>query len=395
MSLIQFWLRYCCNLIYYLHFLNELYIDYKAFPWFKSIESMNEDAEGDTYINKSNKIKLQLRRLCHQALADLLDPGRVYTSTSLIASLTGQSYQPLLKSSSTIHYKYFTTSLGVKASLGDSQCPDIRRLMSRGDKPYVPVPGYLKRDQVPKQKAPKFVSFGTETCPNLLEDLRQRRSFRQLIIDRQRNKYELTEVANKSAVTATSPSSPTKPGVKFNVTSMEPRNNIEYSKSLPNVNFRNLLNSDSLLSSKSVPQLNAFNTKLTEAEMYSFEPKYLNSSFLSNLNTSTSKEYNTSPIKSILSSPSSSTVESYHISVDEGNVNLTPHRNQKIENSLNRHNQYVLTGKHGIIQDADQHLRTNSQIWLQSQPLPESFTHILPIITSKLNGNCFLTLMQH
>ena len=98
-----------------------------------------DDIDSRTY-----EVKLELRRLYHQCLADVLDPGRVFSSTLILSSMMGRKFQPLIKPNTATASKYFTTSLPVKAALSDAKSPDLIKVFRRGPEPYVLVPGELK-----------------------------------------------------------------------------------------------------------------------------------------------------------------------------------------------------------------------------------------------------------
>ena len=89
-----------------------------------------------------SRLRLQMRRLVHQTIADIVDPSRVYTSALLISSLVGEHEKVRDESSSRINY--FCTSVATRAVFGDAKNHDTRRLLAlSGPTPYVPIPGLV------------------------------------------------------------------------------------------------------------------------------------------------------------------------------------------------------------------------------------------------------------
>ena len=87
-------------------------------------------------------VALRLRRLMHQALADILDPARLFTQHMLISSYVGEGEQKSIAPRNPAA-KYFITSLAVRSVFGDAGSDKTRRFLSNTNEPYVPVPGVV------------------------------------------------------------------------------------------------------------------------------------------------------------------------------------------------------------------------------------------------------------
>ena len=89
-------------------------------------------------------VALRLRRLMHQALADILDPARIFTQHMLISSYVGEGEQKSIAPRNPAA-KYFITSLAVRSVFGDAYSDKTRRFLGNTNEPYVPVPGVVVR----------------------------------------------------------------------------------------------------------------------------------------------------------------------------------------------------------------------------------------------------------
>ena len=85
------------------------------------------------------ELNLQLRRLVHQGMADLIDPSRLYTSSMLLSTLMGPIRTRDLRVRGKA--KYYITSVGTKALLGDSRSAQVRKFFENSGGLYTNLPG--------------------------------------------------------------------------------------------------------------------------------------------------------------------------------------------------------------------------------------------------------------
>jgi len=78
----------------------------------------------------------------YQAIADLIDPGRIFTSHMLVASYVGTDAKRLTKNAS--KGRFYTTSVAVRSVFGDAANDSTRRFMQHREDTYLPVPGECK-----------------------------------------------------------------------------------------------------------------------------------------------------------------------------------------------------------------------------------------------------------
>ena len=79
------------------------------------------------YSDEARVLSLRLRRLLHQAIADLIDPGRIFTSHMLVSSYVGSDAKALTKAAS--KGRFYTTSVAVRSIFGDAANDSTRRFM--------------------------------------------------------------------------------------------------------------------------------------------------------------------------------------------------------------------------------------------------------------------------
>ncbi len=94
------------------------------------------------YSDAAREISLKLRRLMHQAIADLLDPSRIYTNHMLVSSYVGADAKSLTK---TGKGRFYTTSVAVRSVFGDACNDSTRRFMMNGEDTYVATPGIARK----------------------------------------------------------------------------------------------------------------------------------------------------------------------------------------------------------------------------------------------------------
>lgn len=110
----------------------------------KGEEEDDEDGSKSASREKSvlaQQTSLRLRRLVHQTLADLIDPGRIFTQHMLISSYVGEHKRVAANNPAA---KYFTTSLAVRSVFGDASSDRTRRFLRHASQPYAPVPGVAR-----------------------------------------------------------------------------------------------------------------------------------------------------------------------------------------------------------------------------------------------------------
>ncbi len=95
------------------------------------------------YSKEACDLSLKVRRLMHQAIADLLDPSRLYTDHFLVASFVGSDKKPLKKMGG--KGRFYVTSVAVRSVFGDAGNDCTRRFMQNRDDTYVPVPGIARK----------------------------------------------------------------------------------------------------------------------------------------------------------------------------------------------------------------------------------------------------------
>jgi len=89
----------------------------------------------------AQQTSLRVRRLVHQTLADLVDPGRIFTQHMLVSSYVGEHKRVAANNPAA---KYFTTSLAVRSVFGDASSDRTRRFLRHASQPYAPVPGVAR-----------------------------------------------------------------------------------------------------------------------------------------------------------------------------------------------------------------------------------------------------------
>lgn len=109
-----------------------------ALPPFSDEELAAFQAEDENRIKKRTAAR-KVRRLVHQAIADLLDPSRIFTDHMLIANYVGTDHVSLTKVSS--RARFYNTSIAVRSVLGDAGSDNVRRFMKYNDSEYISAPG--------------------------------------------------------------------------------------------------------------------------------------------------------------------------------------------------------------------------------------------------------------
>lgn len=85
-------------------------------------------------------LRLQIRRLLHQAISDVIDPSRIYTSTMIAASKV-DTHKEIRRNKCDLS-QYYCTSVSTRAVFSDSTDPNLRKFLSSGaSNVYIPVPG--------------------------------------------------------------------------------------------------------------------------------------------------------------------------------------------------------------------------------------------------------------
>lgn len=98
----------------------------------------NENVESSK-MDPLRQLRLELRRLIHQAIADIVDPSRMFTTAYLALSAV-TDYKPIR--SKATRSRFFVTSVVTRAVFGDAKDHLTRKLLNSGDKtPYVTIPG--------------------------------------------------------------------------------------------------------------------------------------------------------------------------------------------------------------------------------------------------------------
>ncbi len=101
------------------------------------INNLSDDQKNN---NNLSYLRLQIRRLLHQAMSDVIDPSRIYTST-MIASSKVDSHKEIRRNKCDLS-QYYCTSASTRAIFSDSNDPNLRRFLSSGASDvYVPIPG--------------------------------------------------------------------------------------------------------------------------------------------------------------------------------------------------------------------------------------------------------------
>ena len=88
---------------------------------------------------KKMTVARKLRRLVHQAIADLLDPSRIFTDHMLVANYVGTDHVSLTKDAS--RARFYKTSVAVRSVLGDAGSDNVRRFLKYNDSEYIDAPG--------------------------------------------------------------------------------------------------------------------------------------------------------------------------------------------------------------------------------------------------------------
>lgn len=106
--------------------------------------SLDDHIDNSSYNKKNDNslsyLRLQIRRLLHQAISDVIDPSRIYTSTMISASKV-DSHKEIRRNKCDLS-QYYCTSVSTRAIFSDSNDPNLRRFLSSGASDvYVPVPG--------------------------------------------------------------------------------------------------------------------------------------------------------------------------------------------------------------------------------------------------------------
>ncbi len=81
----------------------------------------------------------KVRRLVHQAIAELVDPSRTFTQHLLISNYVGTDQVSLTKNTS--RARFYNTSVAVRSVLGDATSDASRRFMKYSEPVHLPVPG--------------------------------------------------------------------------------------------------------------------------------------------------------------------------------------------------------------------------------------------------------------
>ena len=107
-----------------------------VYPWLHATVPKNYDSNDTT--RSIGNLRLELKRLCHQSLTDLIDPTKVYTSSMLHATNI-----PAVKHVDNKGMgRFYCTSMATKAVFSDANDSEIRKLLSMNtNKMYVKVPG--------------------------------------------------------------------------------------------------------------------------------------------------------------------------------------------------------------------------------------------------------------
>ena len=128
----------CCS-----HFAVDVALceEYQWFDAERSAHLVNLD-----YIDPGpvNTLRLEMRRLMHQSVADLVDPSRLYTDRFLELSAVGKT-KVAIKPNGNDSMNQYATSVAVRALLrGEARDSRTRILLHHGDKkPYANVPGLM------------------------------------------------------------------------------------------------------------------------------------------------------------------------------------------------------------------------------------------------------------
>lgn len=84
----------------------------------------------------------KVRRLVHQAVAELIDPSRIFTQHLLVSNYVGTDQVGLTKNTS--RARFYNTSVAVRSVLGDATSDASRRFMKYAEPVHLPTPGVAK-----------------------------------------------------------------------------------------------------------------------------------------------------------------------------------------------------------------------------------------------------------
>jgi len=126
----------CCCHFAVDHVLSMMY------PWFSQDRNASMKHVGQANPGAVYELRLQMRRLMHQAISDLVDPSRLYTDAFLNASSVGKEKVPLKSRADGISRQY-TCSVLVRALFQqEARDPNTKCMLQLQDKkPYANVPG--------------------------------------------------------------------------------------------------------------------------------------------------------------------------------------------------------------------------------------------------------------
>lgn len=122
-----------------------------VYPWLHSTISTNKIDNKE----KVNLLRLELKRLCHQSLTDLIDPSKVYTSSMLHSANI-----PTVKHVDNQGMgRFYCTSMATKAVFSDATDNEIRKLLSMNtNKSYAKIPGVNDNKNNINKESKQFLS---------------------------------------------------------------------------------------------------------------------------------------------------------------------------------------------------------------------------------------------
>ena len=134
-----------------------------VYPWLHSTISTNKIDNKE----KVNILRLELKRLCHQSLTDLIDPSKVYTSSMLHSANI-----PTVKHVDNQGMgRFYCTSMATKAVFSDATDNEIRKLLSMNtNKSYAKIPGVNDNNNNINKESKQFLSPGKKINDNFYNE---------------------------------------------------------------------------------------------------------------------------------------------------------------------------------------------------------------------------------
>lgn len=134
-----------------------------VYPWLHATVPKNNEVHDKT--RSIGNLRLELKRLCHQSLTDLIDPTKVYTSSMLHSSNIPSVKHVDNKGMG----RFYCTSMATKAVFSDATDNEIRKLLSMNtNKTYVRVPGVNNISH--NNDSNQFLSPIRKTTGNFFDD---------------------------------------------------------------------------------------------------------------------------------------------------------------------------------------------------------------------------------